>query len=757
MSGHSAGVGQGKIRRAVERRILFGAAVVALLCVLAADRAWLAGCGVAVLVGAFSAWCLGWRKGVMLALVGLVAASVLHARKAAWMKDRDALLEAGEAHVTARVREDGRGHKAAWSAQAVILEGPAPGAKVTWLGRGEPPVAGSLVSATGRISPPEAARNPGEFDRADWMERMGMAAELDARRAVDAHLETPGHAALAARFRHGFLTAILHGLDADSQAAQVISAMVVGQRPADAEETLTAFRNSGTLHVFSVSGLHVAMVGGIGWFCLGWCGVSRRHAVMVLLPLMFGYAWITGNGPPAVRSAWMAALFLGAFVFRRKPDLLNSLGAVLLVGLLWDGRLLFQTGVQLSYGVVAAIAVGMGPASRLFTWISEKQLYLPDRERSRLRKRWDDARARLATSLSVSLAAAVGSTPLTMWHFGLVTPISLLANLVLLPLVFGILALGLLGAALFPIAPWATTWVNRGNALPAQASVVAAELFAAVPGGHLVTRRPDGPMLLIHDLPYGASSATLTDERGRAVMFDCGGRGSYRRTVLPSLRALGIEPHTILFSHPDGAHMGGGDPVWRTLPIRTAVLPVTESRSAAVRAWQSAAADGVHIRTAADLYTMHGPDGAVWHRLNTPHAGTSHALADDRVAVWRLDWRGWRILFTSDAGFRTEQDLLVAGVDLRADVVVAGKHRNDLPLGDDFLTAIRPQVIVAKNPEYPREQSIAPESVATWRERGITFVDQARVGAVTVTVDAAGRLVLSGFLTPDAPVVLDRK
>ena len=60
----------------------------------------------------------------------------------------------------------------------------------------------------------------------------------------------------------------------------------------------------------------------------------------------------------------MAAVFLGAFVFRRRPDALNSLGAVLLATLLWDGRLLFQTGVQLSYGVVAAIIIGASAGGR---------------------------------------------------------------------------------------------------------------------------------------------------------------------------------------------------------------------------------------------------------------------------------------------------------------------------------------------------------------------------------------------------------
>ena len=113
----------------------------------------------------------------------------------------------------------------------------------------------------------------------------------------------------------------------------VIRAVVIGEQPPDADDLVAAFRNSGTLHAFSVSGLHVAMVGSIGWLLLRDSPECRGGGrCWCLLPLIFGYSWLTGNSPPAVRSAWMAAVFLGAFVFRRRPDLLNALGAVLLVG-----------------------------------------------------------------------------------------------------------------------------------------------------------------------------------------------------------------------------------------------------------------------------------------------------------------------------------------------------------------------------------------------------------------------------------------
>lgn len=745
-------MGPRMVMRAMAARWLFVAALVAAACVALTAHSWWAGCCFAVGAGLACWWLVGWKRGLAVGLCGLLAASVMDWRTTSSAEASTILLESPAQEVVAVATKDARGTRRGWSTEAEILHGPVVGARIVWLGSGEPPIAGSRLEGRGHFQAPELIRNPGEYDRASWMAKVGLAAEFQTLGQTE--ITTSRQAAWLGGLRKGFADAVRHGLDEADIARQVIPAMVLGQHPEDADELISDFRLSGTLHVFSVSGLHVVMVGSIAWICASMAGLGRRQAMLVLLPVMFAYAWVTGNGPPAVRAAWMAAIFLGAFVFRRKPDLLSALGVVLLAAMLWDGRLLFQPGVQLSYGVVGAIALGVGPASRLFRWISDKEPYLPDDERSRWRRSWDGLRQWLASSLAVSLAAATGSTPLTMAHFGMVTPISLVANLVLLPLVFAILILGLAGAACYPVLPGLTAWINRGNGLLAQSSARAADLFASIPGGHVLTRKPGKPQLIVYDLPYGSMASVLTDARGDAMLFDCGSRSGFRHTVLPSLQSMGIQPRTILLSHPDGAHMGGGFPVWRHLPLEQAVLPVDKAGSKAFLGWKNPAHDGVSVRRAADVVSLAGPDGALWHRLNLPDATSSSGVADDRVAVWRLDWRGWRILFPSDAGSAIEKSLIESSADAAADVIVAGKHRLDFPLGDDFLTIVKPQVIVAKNADYPPEERHAQESIAAWQSRGIRFIDKAKTGAVILTVDEAGNLVITGFLDPGDPVVL---
>jgi ComEC/Rec2-related protein len=730
---------------------LFAAALVAAASVAMADLHLTWGVCTAAVLGAVGTVFVGWRPGLAWLLCGWISIGSFVWRDQSRATAERELIAAPGGWMQADVLKDAQEKGPYWTAPARLSGGGKMGATVLWQGRGDPPVAGSVVTAHGNFGPLPEARNPGEFDRAAWLRKQGIAAVFHAE--WDDTLETGRWAALGARIRHGFRDRVTAGLPQDSQEANVIRAVVIGEPPPDADALIAAFRNSGTLHVFSVSGLHVAMVGSIGWLLLSWAGVPRRQAVLFLLPLMFGYSWITGNSAPAVRSAWMAAVFLGAFVFRRRPDLLNALGAVLLGAMLWDGQLLFQAGVQLSYGVVAAIAVGSALTSRAFAAMAAPEPYLPNQLMTRWQAFCLKQRRNLAQSLGVSLAAALGSAPLTAFHFGLVTPISLLANLVLVPLVFLLLCIALAAVALSPIAPLSRT-VNRLNGLVANASVSSARLFAAVPGGHFRVGRPVPPMLLVYDLPHGAGAACFTGGSDGAVLIDCGDRQSFKRSVMPSLRQLGIEPDAVVLSHPDGGHLGGGAPVWEAFPIQQALVPVALAHSPAFQSWIHEGPNaGVRIRQAMPSDSLGFPDGAKLEILHAPEPRAVNGIADERVAVFKLHWRGWKFLLTSDAGMGTEKKLLDAGIDLSADVIISGRHRTDLTLCDAFLNAVHPQVIIASNASFPAEEKLAPTQVAYWTSRGIQVLDQGVTGGVSARVGADGELRIVGFLSA-SPVTL---
>lgn len=724
------------------RHPLFGAALAAAVCVALADQGAARGVVAAGLVAA-AAWAgLSWRFAVAWFLCGLVAVAAFGLREAGRLEDGARLLGSPRGVVEGKVLEDGRGANGFWAAPVRLADG----AKVSWHGSGEPPVAGACLRASGGFRPLPGPRNPGEFDQGRWLRRQGVAAVFRESRAGGGEVETGWLAEWSAGVRRGFRDAVTAGLDDASREARVIRAVVIGERPPDGDEVVAAFRHSGTLHVFCVSGLHVGMIGLAGWWFLRFCGVSRRVAAPLLIAGMFGYAWLTGNGAPAVRAAWMGALFLGAFVFRRKPDMLNAWGAALLAAVIWDGNLLFQPGVQMSYGVVLAILAGVAVVRRVFDWMAEPELYLP----VDLMSRWQRAslwiRRQVAGMLTVSSAAWLGSTPLTVWHFGLVTPASIPASVMLMPLVFALLLLAIVSAALHPVLPQVSRCLNQANAWVAKGCAGVAGGFAAIPGSHARVGSDSRPFLLVYDLDYGAGAACFSAGGDGAVLIDCGDGFSFKRRVLPSLRQLGVEPDSVVLSHSDGGHLGGGAEVWESLPVKQVWLPVERSRSPSFRAWKNQAPEaGVAVARAEAGNSLPFPGGARLEILHVPDPLAVNSIADERVAVFRLHWEGWRLLFTNDAGHSTEQAMLDAGVDVAADVIIVGRHREDGTLGDEFLDAVRPLCIVATNAEFPVEERMPEWQVDYWRSRGITVLDQAETGGVTLRVDAAGCLVLEGF------------
>ncbi|HEX5790132.1 MAG TPA: ComEC/Rec2 family competence protein [Luteolibacter sp.] len=693
-------------------------------------------------------WLWHWRVATLVGVSLALAVAGLewrHGRDARWAQD---LWSAGQGEWSGVVLEDARGDEKSWMAPVELEAGPAAvGARVWWQGRGEVPVAGARVKAEGRFRPAEPARNPGEFDRAQWLACEGCVAIYQQVHGVEASVRTgPVTRALAA-LRRDFRQRVAAGLPEESAEAAVIRAVVIGERPAGHPQVIEAFRDSGSLHVFSVSGLHVGMVAAIVWGIVSLLGLPRRQAIPVVLFLVFGYAWLCGGQPPAMRAAWMAAVFLGAFALRRQPDLLNALGVVLLALVLWDGRLLSQPGVQLSYGAVAAIGFGAPPLMRLLAPLQAIELYLPRQQMGPVARIAWWLRRWIVATLGVSVAAGLASLPLSAWHFGMMAPVSILGALLLLPLVFLLLVVGLASVVLSPVAEPVSMGLNRVNGVLADGCVQAAAWVAAIPGGHWQVGGVKGPALLIYDLPRGDGAACVVSSGQGGVLIDCGGTGSFRGVVAGSLQQLGIRPDAAVLTHPDGGHLGGGAAVWQTVPLRQALLPVRRARSESYRQWLEAAPQaGVKTLFADQVGSLPLADGATLEVLHAPDAWSAQVPADDRVLVTRLRWQGWSFLWLSDAGLATARELLDSGVDLRADVLVCGRHRRDRALDEDLLDAVAPRWLIVGNAREPESERIEPAMIACWRRQGIVVIDQAETGGLTVRTER-GELEIEGFLT----------
>ena len=176
----------------------------------------------------------------------------------------------------------------------------------------------------------------------------------------------------------------------------------------------------------------------------------------------------------------------------------------------------------------------------------------------------------LCRGTSVSLAAWIGSLPLILWYFHIVTPISLFANLLVVPIAFLILAIALLSLLATPFLTWLAIVFNNANWLLAQLVLGIVQLFAQIPGGHFYVASPHWPEELrakITVLDLGAGAAVHLRTEGANWLFDCGSERSYERVVREYLHWAGVNRlDGLVLTHGDSLHLGGAAELLHDFP-----------------------------------------------------------------------------------------------------------------------------------------------------------------------------------------------
>src|SRR5690606_3098083 len=162
-------------------------------------------------------------------------------------------------------------------------------------------------------------------------------------------------------------------------------------------------------------------------------------------------------------------------------------------------------------------------------------------------------------------------------------------------------------------------------------------------------------------------------------------------------------------------------------------------RSAVYKSWlNDAPAAGIQVKFAETVERLPLPDGASLEVVHVPESAGVNMQADERVAVYRIHWRGWRILMTADAGLGIEGPMAAGNGDLAAEVIVAGRNRHTSSLGDELLAAVNPQAIVVAHSEFPAEERFPTRHEAYLESRGIAVLNQRDWGGVTLHIDERG-------------------
>jgi len=353
------------------------------------------------------------------------------------------------------------------------------------------PQPGDLVTLRALLRPPPAPTHPGgwDFQRAAWFDGQGGSGfalgpvEVLGRGGAAPPLAF-WRAAIEAR-----VTAALPGAT-----GAIAAALLTGGQSAVPPADLAAMRDSGLVHLLSVSGLHVGLVMGMAFFVvrLGlalWPAFALRFgtrpwAALAALAAGGFYMVLTGSQVPMQRSFAMAALVTLGLLAGRRAFSPRVLAFAALVVLVLHPAVLLGPSFQMSFFAVMALIAGWEVAR---PWL---------RRGEGPRPWWWWIAAAVAGTALTSVLAGLATTPPGLHHFGRVQLYGVAANALAVPLTsFLVMPAGMLALLLMPLG--LEEWPLAVMGLGVEGVLAVAHAVAAWPGAALSLTPPPAWGLLV--------------------------------------------------------------------------------------------------------------------------------------------------------------------------------------------------------------------------------------------------------------------
>ena len=656
---------------------------------------------------------------------------------------------------------------------------------------GEQLRAGQYLSAQVTLRTPRGLANPGLFNYRTWLRSRGYIATgyirggslSAAPPAAAARLDSRLTAAVAA-LRQRLLETVAEQVAAPLPRA-LLAALAVGDKSALApwRERIVAL---GIIHLLVISGLHIGMVGALGW----WLGSAAARALAAwhsrrgcesrgllaadLLPpltavlLALGYTLLSGGQLPALRALIALCWLAVASAQRLDWEPLTLLSRVVLTILLVDPLAVISASFWLSLSAVALLMVALVPRREI---VQPQQCDPPV---GKLLRGWRQL-------LRVQFYLTLGMAPLLLALIGKLSLVGLLVNLFAVPWVTLLLVpavlLAVAGSLLLPpLAPplWAlAAQLSRPVAavveqLQVEAVILPLDqiaspvwlllllfwLAAVLPRPLLswplrllftlplllaLALGPTRPPLRVTVLDVGQGLAVVVEAAGRVLLYDSGARYSEyfdmgSAVVVPYLHRRGYQRlDRVVISHGDNDHLGGYSAVAAALQPTVVLLP-----------------DEL-LGAAAGQRSCQQPQRWQWGEVRFTTIGNrSDGSRNDDSCLLLLQWGVTTVLLPGDIERRAEQRLLAEQrLPAALTVLVAPHHGSNSSSSAALLERLRPDHVVFSagwNHHYGHPH---PQVLARYQAIGSRSHHTGTSGAITFSWDRDGALTVERLRSPN--------
>jgi competence protein ComEC len=601
---------------------------------------------------------------------------------------------------------------------------------------------------------------------AAWVPRPGAAGRPDGMLVVMGADPPRGSPSLGARLRTTLSEAsrAMYGAR-----APLVDALMLGRRGGIDPELQDRFAQSGLVHLLSISGFHVGLIGAWVFLVARLCRARRELALVIAALTSTIYVAFLGWPAPATRAAVLAVVLARCRVRQRHVRGDELLAATCLAVLLIDPWAALDLGGWLS-------AAALWGATRFSRWT-------------------DGALGRGFgwRTLGSSVGATLATAPITAWSLGTVAPVGIVLNFAAIPIAAVAVPGVLVSLLLYPVAAPLARPFAAGAGLSLHLLEIVAAAGAAVPGGHQlleagqlraalpwamalgvglwataarntvreaarragwavtlllwialarapVLRAADGGRsLTLHFLDVGqGDAAVVRTPGGHWILVDAGpageGADAGRRVVAPFLERQGARSLSLaVVSHAHADHLGGLPAVMSRLPTRLVIEPgaaVADPRYTRFLGGLLVGEVPWHPARAGERFELDGVRCTILHPM-PGWSGWGEDVNEDSL-VLLVEYGGFQALFAGDAGFPAEAAML--GRLRRVDLLKVGHHGSRGSTGDDWLNALGPAVAVISlgRNDYGHP---APATLERLAAHGIAVHRTDREGTITVETD----------------------
>jgi competence protein ComEC len=589
---------------------------------------------------------------------------------------------------------------------------------------------GDKIAVEGECSSITGIRNPGDFDYKLYYKSKGISKVIKADNAVLLKEDSAGiFRTLLHLSKEKVRSTINEALPVEE--AAILVGIITGDKADINEDTREAFMRTGLSHILSVSGLHVGFLMLLLTYLFMPFRLEKRLEGAIILMVITYYVLLIGAPLPSVRALIMLAVLMVGKAAGREYDLLASVSFAGIVILIFNPLAVHDPGFMISFGAMYSIAL-------VYPILYCMLRSIPSAIRS---------------AAALSMSVWLGLAPVLAYYFNYISIISIIFNIIAVPLSFVITIAGFIGVLvgiasrtlalyIFSVDYYLISLldylVQKASSLPLSgfniptlpfyiyilyyAGIGLMIAFFHIGFFRIYIRRfllsylivlavalsvyslPSGDLRMIFlDVGQGDSCCIITPKK-RVVLIDGGGslqKGDYYYDVggkitLPALLHQGIwRIDTVIVSHLHEDHMEGLLGVMEVYSVKNLILPKVSAGPGVVSEKTGALLDmcrekGVKVyKLGKGDYINLGEGVRMNFLLPGEEAKTDE---NENSLVGMLVFGDFHALFTGDIGKGTE-GLLPLG-SIKASVLKVPHHGSGGASSEEFLTGVKPRISV---------------------------------------------------------------